>query len=175
MNKKIFLLLLLPTMVFFGCRDASGGSGADADMSGYYSKTEVNDLISNLEVEIGNKASFIGSAMSWEPGGVSYYPLFSKSDGTSTEARAQTAMPTSGKIKNVTFNAGTNTLTSSATLKVRKNGSDTGVSITIGTGSTGVFTSSSSVSFDKEDLISFSINSASGTGILYATISMLYE
>jgi hypothetical protein len=72
------------------------------------------------------------------------------------ESSAQVPMPKC-KVKRITINIISNTLNSASTLTLRKNGTSTGVTITINAGQTGQLYVDCDVQFNEGDLLSIGI------------------
>jgi hypothetical protein len=137
MKKIVFLLffgiLIIAFICMAGCSpDDSGGNGADGD-------------------------AFTGSTLFFIEGYASqpdviYINLsgFSRLD----ESEVMFPMLRAGTIKSFTFKATNNTAEVDCIVTLRKNGTDTDISITIPAGTTGVYTDADTVSFLASDELS---------------------
>lgn len=84
------------------------------------------------------------------------------SDRSTTESHRQMLMPKSqvlGLFVNVAFNS----LDAASTITVRQNGADTGLAITVGSGSTGFSSSEETIDFANRDLFSLEIDTSAST------------
>jgi len=141
----------------FQCVDNTEGAAVWAELTGSGSYTHAKSILQiwgtdngllggnqNVYAEIGNAPAI-----------------------TSTEAEAQVRMPAS-KLKAINgycYNAASTTI-----LTVRKNGVDTGLTVTVD--STGQFRGTGDISFSDGDLLSLHMSSNSGSGTGFSGIQL---
>lgn len=102
-----------------------------------------------------------------------YYPLQGSLEPTSsdTEAYYQIKMRRKGRLKKMRCYVKTNTLNVTATLKLRKNGSDGKQNILISAGNTGAFEDTSNEdAYITDDLICYELTAPLGSGAISLTL-----
>ncbi len=98
-------------------------------------------------------------------GNTSYHSLYGSANFQTTEIYAATVMPVAGSVDKLYAKFFTNTLNVAAVLTLFKNGSSTGLTVSIPAGSTGVITDlAHSVSFVAGDTASWQLSIAAGSG-----------
>lgn len=97
-----------------------------------------------------------------------YYAIAGGLDGDGTETNWQTPLGTAGKVSDLNVRISANTIaTTASTLTVRKGASNTVVTVSIGAGSTGVFTdTTNSVDVVASDLLDYALVTPNTSGSL---------
>lgn len=110
----------------------------------------------------GSTRSISSASSTW------FYPVTTYLDTlNTTEANHQIEMRVSGTFKNLSVNVSANARTTNTVFKLRKNGADTGLTVTYGSGETGRKNdTSNTVSVAANDLICLAITTSTGTQTL---------
>lgn len=99
------------------------------------------------------------------PASTSWVPIVGYNTVGATEAIVGVAAGFTGSIKGLYAKLGANSLNVSLTLKLRKNGADTGIAVVITAGSTAVFSDLlNSVAIATTDILTFQLSAPAGSG-----------
>lgn len=121
-------------------------------------------------IELENSVAGFYPTVTFNPTTVStpsttvFLPIPVGASSALTQAQAQTRMPMPINVRNVQFFVSANTRSDSTVAIMQRNGVDTGVSVTIPAGSTGWFSSTSSIAMGEGDLLNWRVTTGAGTG-----------
>lgn len=122
---------------------------------------------------VANRVVLVSNYSASLTSGSTNYTAVTGSGKTSTESNSQSVVVLEGTLSSGSIYVHSNASTTTVTAVLRKNTSDTDISISISSGTTGAFTSADSVSVAADDLINWKLSGANAT-LQIAGLSALF-